>query len=332
MKYCEHIAHTISFNEKDILTCCTPSGYNPPTYYNSRIESHSIVHSLDIDKRQKEIMDIINSENITKYSCANCIFCKEVEQLPDDENKINLIFLRQWKRDENFEDGNLSLPLNYDAYELIKKLYETNKIDSENLVIKLQCDDLSTATDVDKYIELFNQKGGYAIHVSFTEKVSFNENLAKLLPLKKASINLSLDAGTKDLYKKIKKSENFDSNIEILKKYSTFIEENKYALCIHYSLYKGINDNKKDINAFLKLMKELNIACIGIRINNENLTDIIQNNDERLTHYKNLVTYFYEEAKKSDFYIDNNSCVEQNFILEKKSQNSLLQGFLGFFK
>lgn len=332
MKYCEHIAQTISFNEKDILPCCTSAGFNPPSYYNSIVESHNIVSSIDIDKKQQEFMDIINSEAVKKYSCADCMFCKEVEQKPEEDMKIKTIFLRQWSKDYKVEEENFCLPMNYDAYELIKKLYETQKIDSENLEVKLQCDDLTTINELDKYIKLFNQYGVKTIHVAFSEKIDFNENIAKMLHTGKASINTSLDAATKELYKQIKGTENFDSNIAMLKKYAEYVEENKYALCIHYSLYKGINDNKKDIDAFLNLMKDLNIASIGVRINNANLANILANQDGKLAHYSNLITYFYEEANKANFHLDNDSCIEQNFVLAKKPQKTFLQSLFGFFK
>ena len=332
MKYCEHIAHVISFNEKDILPCCTPGGTNPPAYYNARIESSDVVNTLDISEKQKEFFDILNGEDLVRYSCFNCIFCKEVEQLPNEEEKINTIFLRKWTKDDLFEETNISIEMNYDSYNLIKKLYEANKIDTENLQIKIQCDDLSKATDIDSYIELFNQYGGRTIHVGFKNNISFNENIAKLLPLGKASINFSLDAATSESYKKVRGTENFELNVSMLKKYAEYIEENKYALCIHYTLHKNKNDNKKDIDAFLALMKELGIFSIGIRINNENLTEILKNNNEELDNYKNLITYFYEEANKSGFYLDNDSCIEQNFVLAEKPKKSFFKSIFGFFK
>ena len=99
MKYCEHIAHTLSFNKSDILPCCTQNTYSVPKYYNSKLESHDIVSTINIDEKQQAMLQILNSEDIEKYPCKNCMFCKNVEQLPEDENKINLIFLRQWAND-----------------------------------------------------------------------------------------------------------------------------------------------------------------------------------------------------------------------------------------
>lgn len=316
MKYCEHIAHTISFNEKDILPCCTPGGYNPPSYYNSRLESHNIVSSIDIDKKQEEAFKILNSKEIEKWSCKNCLFCKEVAEMPKDENKINSIFLRQWIKDD-ITDEDCSLPINYDAYELIKKMYESGKIDVEKLTVRMQSMDLSSIPDFDKYLDLFEQYGAQAIHVS-TDNIVYNEKLAKLMKEQKASINICLDSGTKEMYQLIKKADNFDSIIENLKKYADTTGDSDVGICIHYVLQKNVNDNKKEIDSFLNLMRTIGIKNIGIRINGETLNSFLTGKDTNILDYKNLITYFYEEANKNGFELDNDSCIEQNFILEKK--------------
>lgn len=316
MKYCEHIAHTISFNEKDILPCCTSAGFNPPSYYNSRLESHNIVSSIDIDEKQEDAFDIINSNKIEKWSCKNCMFCKEISEMPKDGNKINSIFLRQWIKDEAEEDTN-SLPINYEAYELIKKMYETNKIDADELTVRMQSKNLATITNLDKYLDLFAQYGVKAIHVS-TDNIVYNEKLAKLMKEQKASINISLDCGTKEMYQLIKKADNFDSIIENLKKYADYTGDSDIGICIHYVLQKDINDNQKEIDSFIDLMKNIGIKNIGIRINGDTLDAFLSGRDGDVLTYKNLITYFYEEANKYGFELDNDSCIEQNFVLEKK--------------
>ena len=316
MKYCEHIAHTIAFNKNEILPCCTLNADFVPPYFNSKLEAHNAVTTLDIEAKQQAMMTLINSNAIEKYPCKNCLFCKEVEQMPEDGNKINLIFLRQWTRDDSY-DENYSLPMNYDAYDLIKKLYETGKIDKENLTVKMLSYDLSTVTDLDKYLELFKNNGVHAVHIS-TDKLAFNQTIANMLPEEKASINISLDAGTEETYKKLKNNDNFAINIENLKKYNEYKKENDYALCIHYVLYKDINDNKKEIDSFLNLMKETGVTNIGIRINGDHMKNILSNREGNLANYKTLITYFYEEANKNNFHIDNDSCIEQNFVLEHK--------------
>lgn len=320
MKYCEHVAHTISFNKKDILPCCTTIREIPPTYFNPKLESSDIVSSIDIGKKQEETFKMLNSQEINKRPCVNCIFCKEVAEMPKDDYKINAIFLRQWIKDDN-ADKNFSDSITYDPYDLIKQMYETDKIDTQNLIVKIQSTNMEEVVDIDKYLDLFIRKGVKEIHIS-SNIIIFNKKVANLIDSNKATINTSLDAGTPETYKKIKGDDSFNKIIESLKNYQKYLISSKYGICIHYVLFKDLNDNKKELNNFIQLMKELDINCIGIRINQKELIDILENKNEntKLNDYRSLITYFYEKAIKNSFNIDKDSCIEQNFLFEKKDK------------
>ena len=78
-------------------------------------------------------------------------------------------------------------------------------------------------------------------------------------------------------------------------------------------------------------MKKTGIKSVGVRIDHKDLDDYMLNNVsyDVIQQYKELVTYFYKLAKKYSFNLDNDKCIEQNFVLNKKEEN---KNFINFFK
>lgn len=98
---------------------------------------------------------------------------------------------------------------------------------------------------------------------------------------------------------------------------------NPYCITIHYIIIQGYNDNKKEIKAFINTMKKIGIKSVGVRIDHKDLNAYLRNEADIsiINKYKQLITYFYNEAKKNEFSLDNDSCIEQNFVLADKQKS-----------
>jgi len=67
-----------------------------------------------------------------------------------------------------------------------------------------------------------------------------------------STIICSLDAGTRETYKKIKGADCLDEVCKNLKKYSEFAKIN-----LKYIFFEGINDNEEDVDGFIRIASEL---------------------------------------------------------------------------
>ena len=94
--------------------------------------------------------------------------------------------------------------------------------------------------------------------------ISYSPTLSKLMRNGMAYTVWSLDAGTAETYRKIKKINAFECSIENVKKY---IEEDAFhgAFIVAKSLIvKGINDNDEEFDAFLELVERLNLKFVSL--------------------------------------------------------------------
>lgn len=336
MKYCEHVAHSLCFNLYDVIPCCTCNNGNAPKYYDIRLHKEDIFYNLNFENTQKEIFEKLNSEELKNFSCANCIFLKEKEKGFNKEDKINSIFLKHWTECncdcvycDNTREKMYGEAAKYNPYHLIKKLYEENKIDAENLVVRVQGGDLSVLPDFEDYMNLFEKNGYKEIHFS-TNNISYQTKIEQILKKNKGSLNVSLDCGSKEAYKKIKQVDCFNIVINNLKKYIT-AKGNSDHITIHYIIVKEYNDSKKEIAKFINLMQEIGIKNIGIRIDHKDLDIYLGENNSTTSvkHYQKLINFFYKKATDFDFKIDGDVCIEQNFVLKNfKEEKSFIQKLL----
>lgn len=327
MKYCEHLNHTLCFNLNEIVPCCVVNSNGAPEYYNIYKNTEEYFNNIDIAKLQSEFIDLLNSEKLENYTCSKCIFLKDVEEKEAENRSINNIFLRFWTECncdcvycDNTRDKIFGSAAQYSPYKLIKKLYEENKIDAKNFVVRVQGGDLSVLPDFEDYMALFNKFGFKEIHFS-TNNVVYQKSIEEVLRQGKGSLNVSLDCSTRETYKKIKQVDYFDTVIKNLYKYISEVGHADH-ITIHYIVVKGYNDNKKEINGFLKLMQKIGIKNIGIRIDHKDLDYYIRGQvpAENIIHYQNLIKLFYEKANELGFRIDGDVCIEQNFVLKETAK------------
>lgn len=98
--------------------------------------------------------------------------------------------------------------------------------------------------------EIFKLIKGKQIKVSiFTNGFIFDEDICELLKNNIASMNISLDAGTRETYAKIKGIDCYDKVLKNIEKYSS----TGGHLELKYIILEGVNDNESDINGFIEI-------------------------------------------------------------------------------
>ena len=98
----------------------------------------------------------------------------------------------------------------------------------------------------------------------YTNGFIFDEAIAKELhDNPRAFMNISLDAGTAETWRKIKGVNNFSHVIDNLKRYSR-VAYYPQQITLKYIVFPGINDSDEDFLSFVELEKSLHISAFNI--------------------------------------------------------------------
>lgn len=324
MKYCELLLNELNLDSTDVMPCCTPISTEAPKYLSTKNGTIN-PNDIDLKRRKLEICEELN-EKSNNFLCKQCIHLIDCENFQKEDlytQKYNSIHIKSTSRDEGIES--------YSKKEILQKAYAEDMIDTENLTVRFREEnDVSISEEVTELLSLFEEKGFNIIHFS-TINTTYQPTIEKLLKEGKCTLNVSLDCGNSETYKKIKQIDKFNDCIENLKKYVEVAKQTE-AITIHYMLIKGLNDNKEEIINFFKLMNEIGIKTVGVRINHKDLTASYQKklSSKTINNYKKLITFFCDEAKKYNMRLDNDSCREQNFLLNKKE--GFFENIKNFFK
>lgn len=170
--------------------------------------------------------------DVCNYHCVYCFSEKPLERLKDDT------------------DG-------FTTYEIIKQLSEMPEYDTESFNITLSNGEFC----VNKYCdEIFDILLNTKWKVSFVTNSSvYREKFAQFLKTGRTTkVLISLDAGTREIYHKVKGLDMFDKVIENMKRY----EYKDVNFILKYIFLEGINDNEADIDGFLDVVKEVGCGRI----------------------------------------------------------------------
>ncbi len=131
----------------------------------------------------------------------------------------------------------------------------------------------------------------------FSSGIIFSDCIKQALDMRIADLNISVDAGTKKTYEKIKQVKAFDLVWENIKKYIN--KTNSYNVHIKYIIIPGINDNLKEVKEFISKCRKANCKSVWIDIEynwwNDNKTK------ERPKHFVNIFNFL---SKQKDINVD----------------------------
>jgi hypothetical protein len=155
--------------------------------------------------------------------------------------------------------------------------------------------------DFDKKVEVAVKSLKHAnlnpmIYNVFSVFSAYSENLAELLRNGLTVVVWSLDAGTRETFKKIKQVDVFDRVIENAKKYIAQDAFGGNFIVAKYLIVKGMNDNDKEYDAYLDLVKNLGLKYVSLDFDfnlqaDESDIRFIQKCYEKIIKNRLLLTY-----------------------------------------
>jgi len=169
--------------------------------------------------------------------------------------------------------------------------------DSENGIIELCNGEIAIHPQKKKIYKAVKE---YRI-MFLTNGLVYDKFIHKKLENGTGILNLSLDCGTRETFKKVKGLNAFDRVVGNLRKY---VRHNKGILNLKFIFLPGINDNNEDIEGFINLCIELNVTNVHISYN-LCLSYIDYNNEQTIFAIKHMIESLEKKSIPFEIYSRN---------------------------
>lgn len=143
-----------------------------------------------------------------------------------------------------------------DCGELFQEMERRGML-SEDLSVDLTCGEISIHPQKD---EIYDAIKNAPFIASCTNAAVYDVRIAQLMEEGRGAINVSMDAGTAETFRKIKGHDMYQAVCENLKRYS----QTGGVVELKYIVLPGINDNEADIDGFAALCSEVNADMVSI--------------------------------------------------------------------
>lgn len=273
--YCEKLEKTLHFLPDEVKFCCSCA-----EGAGIKISDFSKFNKKGITMAKKRYIKFLKNGQLPK-ECSGCIEYKKrsIKQRIKEffekpvETKISHIIVDHFKQCDcncSYCSQTKFFPSktqNYELLPIIKQLYEQKMIDLENLKVEFQGGNIS---ELKEFEDLMNEFHAHNCDdfVILMNGIKYIPVLEKIGNNWKSHICISLDAGTRGTYKKIKNVDAFDQVIENIKKLR---QHSKAQISLKYIIIKDVNDNMEELEKFLNIAREIgNIEPLHLEIDYNN--------------------------------------------------------------
>lgn len=301
-KSCNLILHGLCFYPNELVSCC----YSPNEQVNGGLApilfdkyNGEIIQINELFSRMRKYSEIFKNGNCP-VECKNCFQIKEKDW--DESQYIDFITITHYSccnADCIYCSNNLEKEeRTNDKYEVMPFLLYLKKegILKDDLELHLGGGEITIYKECEAILEEFGIKGNARIHAA-TNAVKYSENLAKAIAKGNTNVIVSLDCGTKETFKKIKRIDAFDKVIENIYKYS---QAKPHKVTLKYILIPGVNDNMNEFKKFIDIVRNAKISTVRLDIEGRYLRSV--NNDIN-PYYFDLAEKMKNYAEKFDGYV-----------------------------
>lgn len=146
---------------------------------------------------------------------------------------------------------------NYRLSNVLTQLSELPEYNTEELAIRFGNGEFCAYKHCDEILDIF-QKTKWKMTL-YSNCSIYKKQIADLMDSGRIrSLITSLDAGTRETFKKIKQRDMFDKVVDNLRRYPT----DKTSFYIKYIFLEDINDNETEVDRFYEIAKDLNSNII----------------------------------------------------------------------
>lgn len=305
-KSCRFIEHGIFFklywqDQFTLTHCCNMDGQCP--------SSEQLYLIKNFDGKNIDWNDIFRIKNELRENHKNgkfhpvCERCWELTEKDwDNENYINDVIFSHWTKCNSRcvychignDEKQHSAEQTVSMMPIIKEMYNQNILRFDGS-LRFVGGEPTVAIDFEELVDFFvdNRVKEIVIPSSGIKFSKAMEHACK--DNGECKVFISIDAGSRETYKKIKRVDAYERVIENIKSYIKVAQDKTYFIS-KYIIVKGLNDNKKEIDMWLKKCVSIGISNVGIDIEFS-----IVHGDTSIRYKKHLlylVDYAYKKAEK----------------------------------
>lgn len=226
---------------------------------------------IEKEWNKENYIDHLNFDNITKCH-SNCIYC---------HTSLNKKFYNEFKH--------------YKVLPTVKYLLENNLLRPGGEIM-FGGGEPTLSEEFEELVNLLLDRGFINFKVHSTGAL-YSKAIERALKEDKMELIVSPDAGTYEMYKKIKRTEFFDIVWENLAKYASVQGNNKTQVKAKYIIIPFINNDKEHVLDFYKKVEEMNIKSIRIEIA-VGWYRKFRNDKKALLPFFRFLKFTQDEAKK----------------------------------
>lgn len=308
--YCKRLNETIDFDALKIFFCCaTRTGPSIDAkeninFVNKIVKARELlIKRLDRGDIPEECVGCYDLEEQSKPKYQGLNFYKKVP-------KPNTIIVKHFKQcnssciycaEQYISNRKIVLkPKKSDYYDLlpiIKNLYKKNLIDKDNLTVLFQGGDISVLEEFEDLVNIFVENGVKKIEIA-TNGIIYLPIIEKICRKTFVDMDISIDCGCRESYKKIKTVDKFDDLVNNLRKYTKL----PIQVRLKYILVRNINDNIEEVSKYIELMKDIGIKISELTIDQCD-PEFLENNQFKIPpHYYELYSLWEKKCKEYDIY------------------------------
>lgn len=322
-KSCEFIEQGLFFLYDEVLMCCYSIG--------TRGESIPLVENFHGEK--------INWDNLLAYKqqikeahkvgditpqCKDCV--QLIEKDWEEKNTINNIIIAHWvKCNCNCTYCQTrNTPEFYNKYKhykimpIFEDMLEKNVIEFDGNIL-FGGGEPTQLKELDEILDFFVSNGTKRININ-SSAIDYSKAIAKALSKDALSLTVSVDSGSNETYKKIKRTNTYNRVWDNIKKYQTAQGKNKSAVRTKYIIIPGSNDNIDEIEKWLQKNVQANVKNIELDIESIWFS---KNKDRIPESIYELVSYVQKRAPELNLTLSYYSVAEQ-LIYEKQNKANLI--------
>ena len=271
-KFCKQLQNSIFIGFDSLVHCCNCTQDQSPVfqknYKGQKVDWKAIVdEKLKFQENAK-----YSIESYFPFSaCENCHMYVDGEW--DDGGYINEITISHWTKcncncfycftaiDKNHSQTRET----YLLMPILEDMKKSNVLNfsKENGIVRFLGGDVAMLDNFDEIQNFFLEQGATNFYIP-TSAIKYLSSVQNLLEKGFAEVIVSVDSGSKEIYKKIKRVDVYDTVISNIQKYAEAAKKGKSIFKAKYILLPFVNDTKEEIDKFLENCIKIgveNIAC-----------------------------------------------------------------------
>lgn len=303
---CHWIQHGLSFENDHIEMCCLCCHKGGGRLYIKDKYNGKGLKWDDIFKLKEKFIEE-NKNGIIDPRCDGC-FNLVHKGWDDDQKYINYLHFNHWTHCNSdciycytkYDKKNYNSRPHYKVMPMLKELFK-KKLFHPDGEVTFAGGEPTILNEFDDIVNtlLKNKVNRITVHSS---GIKFSKAIEKGIKEGKLSVCLSADAGSSEIFYKVKRVNKFDKFWQNAEKYAQAQPENNKTLVeTKFILIPEVNTSKEEIEKWFSLNLAYGIKSIVIDIENEFCMELRKTDAETPAYLVELARYIVQRAKELDF-------------------------------